>query len=126
MFCATAGSREALISAYLAMAGLLKLPECDANDQMLAVDAVKRWLGSQEGWLLILDSADDLGTAREFIPPGKNGHVLLTTRARAASAIARPVEIREMDTEDGALFLLRRANYVAENDRLIQPPKLIR
>ena len=47
------------------------------------MEAVKRWLSSHEGWLLILDNADDLAMAREFIPPGKNGHVLLTTRARA-------------------------------------------
>ena len=117
-FWATAHSPEALVSGYLAVAGLLKLPESDAKDQTLAVDAVKRWLGSHEGWLLILDNADDIGMAREFIPPGKNGHVLLTTRARAVGAVARLVEIQEMGTQEGALFLLRRANYVAENAEL--------
>jgi hypothetical protein len=35
------------------------------------------------------------------IPPGKTGHVLLTTRAHAVGAIARRVEIQEM----GACFL---------------------
>ena len=79
------------------------------------MEAVKRWLSSHEGWLLILDNADDLAMTREFIPPGKNGHVLLTTRARAAGAIARRVEIQEMGTEEGALFLLRRAKYIAED-----------
>jgi hypothetical protein len=117
-FWATAHSREALVSAYLTVAGLLKLPESDAKDQALAVDAVKRWLGSQEGWLLILDNANDLGIAREFIPQGKNGHVILTTRARAVGAVARVVKIKTMDTEEGALFLLRRAKYVAENAAL--------
>ena len=43
------------------IAGLLKLPEADTQDQMLTVEAVKRWLGSSHGWLLILDNADDLG-----------------------------------------------------------------
>ena len=117
-FWATADSPEVLVSAYLAVAGLLKLAESDAKDQRLAVDAVKRWLGSHEGWLLILDNADDIGMAREFIPPGKNGHVILTTRARAVGAVARLVEIHEMGTEEGALFLLRRANYVGENAAL--------
>ena len=114
-FWATADSREALVSGYVTIAGLLKLPEADAKDQTLAVDAVKRWLSSHEGWLLILDNADDFGMAREFIPPGKNGHVLLTTRARARGAVARRVEIQEMGTEEGALFLLRRAKYIAED-----------
>jgi hypothetical protein len=114
-FWAAAASREALTSAYLTVAGLLKLPESDAQDQARAVDAVKRWLGSHEGWLLILDNADDLGTTRAFIPPGTNGHVILTTRARAVGAVARLVEIQEMGTQEGALFVLRRAKYIAED-----------
>ena len=56
-----------------------------------------------------------LAMARAFIPSGKNGHVLLTTRAQAVGAIARRVEIQEMGTEEGALFLLRRAKYIAED-----------
>jgi hypothetical protein len=115
---ATADSREALVSSYVTIAGLLKLPEFTAKEQTLPVNAVQRWLGSQEGWLLILDNADDIMMARAFIPPGKGGHVLLTTRARASGAVARPIEIQEMETEEGALFVLRRAKYVAENAAL--------
>jgi tetratricopeptide (TPR) repeat protein len=112
---ASADSREALVSNYVTVAGLLKLPEADSQDQMLAVEAVKRWLASSQGWLLILDNADDLGMVRAFIPPGKNGHVLLTTRARATGAVARLVEIQEMETQEGALFLLRRSKYITPN-----------
>jgi len=111
-FWTTAHSREALISSYVLVASLLKLPEADSKDQMLAVEAVKRWLGSSQGWLLILDNADDLSMVRAFIPPGKNGHVLLTTRAAAVGTVARRVDIEEMETEEGALFVLRRAGYV--------------
>jgi hypothetical protein len=114
-FWANAASREAFLSSYVTIAGFLKLPESTAEKQTLAVDAVKRWLGSHHRWLLILDNADDLTMTREFIPPAKNGDVLLTTRAQALAAIARRVEIQEMGTEEGALFLLRRVNYIAEN-----------
>ena len=114
-FWATADSREAVVSGYATIAGLLELPEADAQDQTLAVEAVKRWLSSHEDWLLILDNADDLAMAREFIPPGNNGHVILTTRARATGAMARRLEIQEMGTEEGALLLLRRAKYIAED-----------
>jgi tetratricopeptide (TPR) repeat protein len=100
------------------VAGQLQLQESTAKEQTLAVDAVKRWLGSHEGWLLILDNADDLAMTREFIPPGTNGHVLLTTRAKAVGAIARRVEIQEMGTEEGALFLLRRSRCIAEDAAL--------
>jgi tetratricopeptide (TPR) repeat protein len=117
-FWITAHSREALISRYTTIARLLNLPESDLKAQTDAVDAVKRWLTSHDGWLLILDNADDLAMGREFIPTGSSGHVLLTTIARAVGAIARLVDIQEMKPKEGALFLLRRAKYIAEDARL--------
>jgi hypothetical protein len=103
---ATADSREALVSGYVKIADLLKLREAGAQDQTLAVGAVQRWLGSHERWLLLLDNVDDLEMARDFNPPGKNGHVLLTTRARATGAIARRVGIQENgDRRRCALFI---------------------
>ena len=112
---ATADSHESLVSSYATIASHLKLPEAGAQDQAEAVEAVKRWLGSNQGWLLILDNADDIVMARAFLPPEKKGHVILTTRTQAAGAIARRVEIQEMGTEEGALFLLLRANYITED-----------
>ena len=44
--------------------------------------------------------------------------MILTIRARAVGAIARLVEIQEMGIEEGALFLLRRAKYMAEDASL--------
>ena len=58
VFLVTAASRDGLLSGYVTIAGLLKLPEADSQDQMLAVEAVKRWLSSHERWLLILDNAE--------------------------------------------------------------------
>jgi hypothetical protein len=82
---------EALLSSNAPVAGLLNRPESAAKEQSLAVDAFNRWLSSNRGWLLILDNADDLTMANQFIPPGKNGHVLLTTQERAVSRMARLV-----------------------------------
>jgi hypothetical protein len=48
---ASANSREAIISGNTTLARLLKLPEADNQNQMLAVEAVKRWLGLNQGWL---------------------------------------------------------------------------
>jgi tetratricopeptide (TPR) repeat protein len=114
-FWTVADSRDSIVSGYVTIAGLLKLPEADSQDQTLAVNALKLWLMSHRGWLLILDNADDLAMAIEFIPPGNNGHVLLTTRARATGAVARRLDIEEMRTEEGALFLLGRAKYIGED-----------
>jgi hypothetical protein len=76
-------------ASYATIAGLLKLSEVGAQDERAAVEAVKRWLGSNQVWLLILDNADDLVMARAFLPSGKKGHVILNTRAQAAGATAR-------------------------------------
>ena len=78
---AQAQTRESLVTDFVSMAALLDLPEKNAQDQNEIVNAMKRWLANNSGWLLILDNADDLKMAREFIPAHKNGHVLLTTRA---------------------------------------------
>ena len=40
--------------------------------------------------------------------------MVLTTRAGAVGAVARRVNIQKLETEEGALFLLRRAKYIAE------------
>jgi Tetratricopeptide repeat len=57
------------------------------GNQKVALEAVKRWLGSNQGWLLILDNADDIVMARAFLPSGKKGHVIFTTRAQTMMGI---------------------------------------
>jgi NB-ARC domain len=91
-----------------------------AQDQKLAVEDVKRWLSSHQNWLLILDNVSDLAMAHEFLPIGKNGHVLLTTRAFAIGAIARRIDLQKMGTEEGALLVLRRAKYIPADAQLAE------
>src|SRR5437899_2392292 len=50
---ARADTREALVSDFITIASLLKLPEKDAQDQSMAIAAVKRWLQEHGDWLLI-------------------------------------------------------------------------
>jgi tetratricopeptide (TPR) repeat protein len=114
-FWTVADSRDSIVSGYWKIAGLLKLPEASAEDQEAAAEAVKRWLTTRGDWLLILDNADDPALACTLIPSGKNGHVLLTTRAGAVGVVARRVDIQGMGTEEGSLFLLRRATRIAED-----------
>lgn len=116
---ARAETRETLISDYVSIAGTLQLLEARAQEQNLAVGAVKRWFDANPDWLLILDNADDLSLAREFMPatPPK-GHIILTTRAQATGAIATNVNVEQMEEAEGALFLLRRAKIIAEDATL--------
>jgi hypothetical protein len=113
-----ADSREALISGYVAIARLLDLPQKDEQDQALVVQAVLRWLAAQVGWLLILDSVDELVLVREFLPTAFDGHILLTTRAQAMGSLAYRLEVDTMEGEVGALLLVRRAGLVAHDASL--------
>jgi hypothetical protein len=111
-----ADSTETLTSDFGNLAGVLPLPGKDEKDQHLLVAAVKDWLQNNSGWLLILDNADELAMVREFIPSSVKGHILLTTRAQAMGGLARRIDLEKMEPEEGALFLLRRADIIGQDD----------
>ncbi len=123
---ANATTRETLIADFVTLAGVLDLPEKNEQDQNIIVAAVKRWLAQHDGWLLILDNADDLAMAHDHVPTGGKGHILLTTRAQAAGAMARNIEVEKMDQEEGTLLLLRRAKVLAADVPLDQAPEVDR
>src|SRR5450755_4661092 len=109
---AQADTRENLTSSYLTIAALLNLPEKSEQESARVIAAVKNWLQRHMGWLLILDNADDLALARDFLPPSFGGHVLLTTRAQATGRFAHCLEVDILPAEQGMLFLLHRANLL--------------
>jgi hypothetical protein len=108
-----ARTRERLTFDFAEMARLLDLPEKNAVNRREAVVAVRGWMEENEGWLLILDGANDLQMVREFIPAGGRGHVLLTTQAQATGRIAECHHLEKMSPREGALFLLRRSKKIA-------------
>jgi tetratricopeptide (TPR) repeat protein len=110
-----ANTSETLLSNFVALAGLLKLPEQDAQEQQLVVQAVHHWFETHSGWLLIFDNADDLSTIHNYLPEGNMGHTLLTTRAQAMGGLARKIELDTMGPEEGAALLLRRAGVIAHD-----------
>jgi tetratricopeptide (TPR) repeat protein/transcriptional regulator with XRE-family HTH domain len=107
VFWMRAATRETLVADFVALAQLLDLPEKDEQDQPRIVAAVKRWLAVHEGWLLIMDNADDLRLAQEFLPTSHKGYVLFTTHDQAAGAIAASVEVEQLTPQEGTLLLLR-------------------
>lgn len=63
-------------------------------------------------WLIVFDGADNPDiNLRKYIPKSSRGSVLVTTRNRALSAIAKnnAIQIKEMD-EDEAVLLLHRVS----------------
>jgi NB-ARC domain len=115
VFWARAEWRDQLLGDFVSIAVKLNLPSSQAKEQEVTVAEVKRFLETHTGWLLILDNADDLDVAREFLPQDPQGHVLLTTRAHALGGLAESLSIEDMQPEEGALLLLRRARLIAKD-----------
>lgn len=114
---ANADSEDSLKADFGALAVALNLVVQDNTDRDKGVSAFKRWLEGQSGWLLILDNADELELVSDVLRREWNGHILLTTRSHATGIVTR-VELKVMGSEEGALFLLRRAKLIAVGDML--------
>jgi tetratricopeptide (TPR) repeat protein len=120
ILCTRADTQEALISGFVTFAEMLFLAQTEERDQLKIVQAVKEWLKTHARWLLILDNADDLSLVQDFLPPAGRGHTLLTTRASSMGRLAQRIEVDTLDSEQGALLLLRRVGRLAPDAPLEQ------
>jgi tetratricopeptide (TPR) repeat protein len=109
VFWVNALSDVTLSEGFVKIAYLLRLIEKDEADQGIVVEAVKNWLTQHDGWLLILDNADELSIVARYFPPEPRGHILITTRTWVTNPLAQSFPVENMTTEDGVLFLLQRA-----------------
>lgn len=89
-----------------------------APDTALA-DRAAEWLEHPQhaGWLLIFDNVDDVAHVKHRIP-SVGGHILITTRLNSVGRLAREVELPRMSAEEGAIFLLKRANRLDTKDKV--------
>jgi tetratricopeptide (TPR) repeat protein len=128
-FFAVADSRESLVSGFAEFARLLNLPEKDDKDIAKAATAARRWLESRGEswgrWLLILDGVEDWAVARAWLPTGKSGHVLITTRLHFSGTFAHGLELPKMSVEEGAKFLLERSKIETPSDADVRAAKTI-
>jgi len=104
----------ALAADYAALARPLDLPEKDEPDQRLVVQAVRRWLGQHDGWLLVFDNARRPEDLRPYLPPGGAGHVLVTSRDPHWRALASPLTVQVMERAESVAFLLKRTSQTDE------------
>lgn len=116
-----ASSRQTLQTSLRSIAHL------ETVDGPALFEMFKQWLQKQSDWLVVLDQIEDFELMEACIPQAFTyGHVLLTTRWSATGTdLGMPVE--PMDTQVGALFLLRRAHLLSEDALLDQAdPALVR
>jgi hypothetical protein len=112
--------RDTIIGDLVTLASQLHLPEQYDTDQLKVVEAVKHWLATHKGWLLLFDNADDLSQLAPFLPAQHPGAILLTTRAAQTQPIAEPLQVELMDELRGAEFLLRRARILLPGKTLAE------
>src|SRR2546423_1011577 len=113
---AGADSPEMLFKSFVQIAETLNLPERNEQEQKQAVRAVRRWLGNNTEWLLILDNLEDPNILADFLPLKYDGHVLVTTRAQTIGICEHSIEVEKMSNEEGAFLLLRRAGIISLYD----------
>lgn len=68
--------------------------------------AVREFLGSHGGWLLIVDGLDDLSALRDLLPERIGGHVIVTTLAGASDAPYPVLTVDPLPEADGAAYLI--------------------
>jgi tetratricopeptide (TPR) repeat protein len=99
---------ETLAADLAALASPLGLAEAGAREQQLVLDAVGRWLGTHDGWLLLVDNAEPTQQTTGLFPDGP-GRLLVTSRdvawRRQATALL-PVEV--LERSEAVRFLRRR------------------
>lgn len=118
-----ADTQENLLADFRAIAYLLKLPQELLQDQTNLVQTMREWFMGQSNWLLIFDNADNPGLADPFLPRAARGHILATTRAGAVVEWAsQPLKLDALETEAGALCILRRAGQLREQQQLLDAP----
>ncbi len=103
---------ERITGRLLRIAEILPLPERQETDQPRILAAVQRWLTTHSQWLLIWDNLEDPDLLQRWLPPARQGMILITTRGPTLGTLALGRELLPMEQEEGMLFLLYRAKVL--------------
>jgi len=100
-----------LATDYSSLAKALELPENEAADQLVIIKTVKHWLEQHSKWLLVFDNAKDRADVNDYLPQGKTGHVLITSRNVNWRGTATPLDVKVLERKESVDFLLKRTGY---------------
>lgn len=103
-----AEEESSIITHYTALATALQLPEKDAEEQAVIINAVRKWLNTHNGWLLVFDNARDTASIRNYLPDGTGGHVLITSRNPDWRTIGTPLQVTVWKRDESIAFLKQR------------------
>ncbi len=119
-------SSRMMLSTYMTiLADQLLLPNAVRENELQFFAAVKKWLRDRPRWLLVLDHIKDITLVDLIVPPSSSGHVLLTMRTQNTQKRASILLVPSMDTDAGALLLLRRIQTLPAQGLLEQAPEKV-
>ncbi|HEU5378618.1 MAG TPA: tetratricopeptide repeat protein [Ktedonobacteraceae bacterium] len=123
-----AGTLETLNASYSELARQLDLPEKDAREQEIVIQAICAWLRTHDRWLLMLDNLDDPSILfppdeqgqqphpSPFLPTQHDGYLLITTRAADLTTLglgmSHAYNLEVLSPEQGGQLLLSRAGWL--------------
>ena len=107
-----------LAADYAGLAARIDLPEKEAQDQRIAVEAVRRWLEENGGWLLVFDNAQEPENLGEYLPKTGKGHVIITSRNPNWGGTAKPLPVDVFSRDESIEFLQSRTGQKDGADTL--------
>ncbi|MGD2113878.1 MAG: toll/interleukin-1 receptor domain-containing protein, partial [Acidobacteriota bacterium] len=84
---------ETLTRDLAALAAELGLADPSRPDPQAEVAAVRRWLETHGGWLLVFDNTEDPAGLEPYLPRGRTGPVLITSRRSDWDGVAAPFPV---------------------------------
>ncbi len=109
-----------LAADYATLASRLDLPEKDARDQRVTVEAVRCWLEQNGGWLLVFDNAQEPEDLGEYLPTIGKGHVIITSRNQNWGGTAKPLPVDVFSRDESIDFLQSRTRLKDGADSLAE------
>jgi tetratricopeptide (TPR) repeat protein len=104
----TAEQPVAIPGRLAALARRLGLPEPADQAEQLAL--LFEELGQRDRWLLVFDNATSPHDLNPYRPPAGGGHLLITSRNPAWTAMATPLPVEVLPRADAVAFLHARAH----------------
>ena len=112
MLFAIGDTPQALRRSLAALSTMLALPQREATEEAVQLQAVLDWLQSHSRWLLILDNVDTrpaLAEALHLVGGITGGHVLITSRLDNFPGHVESVSVDLLSPDAAEEFLLQRA-----------------
>ncbi|HEY5821840.1 MAG TPA: BTAD domain-containing putative transcriptional regulator [Propionibacteriaceae bacterium] len=113
-----AEDRAGVLNAFAELASRLGVPAGLAESELL--ESLWTRLGALDDWLLVFDNAEHPDTVRRFVPPVRNGQLIITSRSPAWSALGGTIKIGPLDDAAALAFVRRRTGREEDGSSLAE------